>query len=398
MARSKIIGAVEIGTSKVVVLVGDVVNGRSLSIIGMGQCSSRGVIKGDIIDFKAASDCTHAAILAAEQQAGAHIEGIYLAQAGGHIEGFYNEAGVTVSSADNMVSREDISMVCQLAKAKSLPSNRSVIHHIRRPFRLDGRPVANPELLEGGRLDVGYWTVHGDVSKISDAIHIINGFTLHVDDLILSSLATGVMVSSEAERRSGVLVLDIGSGVTDYVLYRDGYVETTGSVPLAGDHITNDLSLGLRVNHGQAESLKVKHARATVQPDDKNEKVWLNGDLTIGDRQIPRLAINQIVTARVEEILEVVKAKLGVAFCAEKTPAGVIIAGGASRLEGLCDAAQKVFGVPARPGENPAWVKEELRGSDYSTSLGLLNYGLSGQDEKVQETGKRKGLLSKLFA
>lgn len=398
MARSKIIGAVEIGTSKVVVLVGDVVNGRSLSIIGMGQCSSRGVIKGDIIDFKAASDCTHAAILAAEQQAGAQIEGIYLAQAGGHIEGFYNEAGVTVSSADNMVSREDIRMVCQLAKAKSLPSTRSVIHHIRRPFRLDGRRVTNPELLEGSRLDVGYWTVHGDVAKISDAIHIINGFTLHVDDLILSSLATGVMVSSEAERRSGALVIDIGSGVTDYVLYRDGYVETTGSVPLAGDHITNDLSLGLRVNHGQAESLKVKHARATVQPDDKNEKVWLNGDLAIGDRQIPRLAINQIVTARVEEILEVVKAKLGVAFSPEKTPAGVIIAGGASRLEGLCDAAQKVFGVPARPGENPAWVKEELRGSDYSTSLGLLNYGLSGQDEKVQETGKRKGLLSKLFA
>jgi cell division protein FtsA len=398
MARSKIIGAVEIGTSKVVVLIGDVVNGRSLSIIGMGQCSSRGVIKGDIIDFKQASDCTHAAILAAEQQAGASIEGIYLAQAGSHIDGFYNEASVTVSSADNMVSREDISMVSQLAKGKALPPNRSVIHHIRRPFRLDGRTISNPELLEGRRLEVGYWTVHGDVAKISDSIHIINGFTLHVDDLILSSLASGVMVSTETERKGGALVLDIGSGLTDYVLYRDGYVEMTGSLALGGDHITNDLSLGLRVSRTQAESVKLKSASAHVQPTDKTGKIWLTGDLSIGDRQIPQLAINQITSLRVEEIFEVVKAKLGPAYRPDKLAGGVILTGGSSRLGGICEAASKVFGVSARLGEAPGWVKEELRGSEYITALGLLNYGLSGQGEKASGEKRSKGLLAKLFS
>lgn len=397
MAKSKIIGAVEIGTSKVVVLVGDIVNGRSLNIIGMGQCSSRGVIKGDVIDFKLASDCTHAAIIAAEQQAGTSIEGIYLAQSGGHIDGFYNEASVSVSSADNMVSRADIETVSQLAKAKALPSNRSVIHHIRRPFRLDGRTMVNPELLEGQRLDVGYWTVHGDVSKISDAIHIINGFTLHVDDLILSSLASGVMVSSEAERKAGTLILDIGSGLTDYVLYRDGYVEMTGSLAIGGDHITNDLSLGLRMNRTQAESIKEKSASAVVQPENKGERMWLNGDMTIGDRQIPQLAINQITSLRVEEIFEVVKAKLGKAFVPDKVSGGVVICGGSSQLEGIAEAAAKVFGVSARRGESPSWVKEELRGPDYSTALGLLNYGLSGQGEKPLELKPRKGLLAKIF-
>src|SRR5690625_2701836 len=218
MGKSKIIGAVEIGTSKVVVLIGDIVNGRSLSIIGMGECSSNGVIKGDITDFKNASDCTHAAILAAEKQAGVNIEGVYLAQTGGHISGFYNEAVLNVTSTDNLVSRSDIMTVCNIAKAKKLPSDRSVIHNIRQPFRLDGEMVPDPEYLEGKRLEVGYWTVHGELMKISSGIRIINGFSLHVDDLILSSLASGVMLTSDEERRSGVLVVDIGSGISDWVL------------------------------------------------------------------------------------------------------------------------------------------------------------------------------------
>lgn len=398
MGKSKIIAAVEVGTSKVVVLVGDIVNGRSLNIIGMGQCSSRGVIKGDVIDFKLASDCTHAAILAAEQQAGTSIEGVYLAQAGGHIDGFYNEAALNVSAADNLVSREDISMVCQLAKAKALPASRSVIHHVRRPFRLDGRVVANPELLEGRRLEVGYWTVHGEVAKISDLIHIINGFTLHVDDLILSSLASGIMMTGEAERRGGALVIDIGSGLSDYVLYRDGHVEMTGSLPLGGDHITNDLSLGLRISRGQAENMKLKHSGAVVQPGDKSEKVWLNGDQSIGDRQIPRLAINQITALRVEEIFEVIKTKLGGAFHPDKLAGGVVLCGGASRLPNICDAAARVFGAAARCGESPAWVKQELRGPEYSTVLGLLNYGLSGQGEKTADEKRKRGLLAKIFS
>lgn len=398
MGKSKIIGAVEIGTSKVVVLIGDVVNGRSLSIIGMGQCSSRGVIKGDIVDFKQASDCTHAAILAAEEQAGARIEGVYLAQSGGHIEGFSNSASLNVSSNENVVSREDIDTVCQLAKAKTLPINRTVIHHIRQPFQLDGRSVANPEFLEGQRLEVGYWTVHGEVSKISDSIHILNGFSLHVDDLILSSLASAVMVTTEEERRIGSLVIDIGSGVTDFVLYRNGHVKMTGSLPIGGDHITNDLSLGLRVSHSQAENVKLKYARAVVSPGDKSEKVWMNGDYSIGDRQIPRLAINQITAARVEEIFEVVKTTIGPELLGDGVTSGTVITGGGSRLDSICEAASKVLEIPARRGENPEWVKDELRGPEYSTILGLLNYGLKNQTDKIAEGTRKRGLLAKLFS
>ncbi len=397
MAKSKIIGAIEIGTSKVVVLIGEVVNQRSLSIIGMGQCSSRGVIKGDITDFKQASDCTHAAILAAEQQAGASIEGVYLAQSGGHIAGFYNEASLNVSSVDNIVSRDDIATVCQVAKAKMLPQNRTVIHHIRHPFRLDGQVVADPEYLKGRRLAVGYWTVHGDMAKVSDAFRIINGFTLHVDDLILAGLASGVMVTTEEERKNGALVIDIGSGVTDFVFYRDGYVALTGTLPVGGDHVTNDLSLGLRISHAQAEKLKVKEARATVARDDKNEKVWLNGDCTIGDRQIPRQAINRITHVRIEELFQVIKERLGERFVPEECATGVVLTGGTSHLPHIGEVAAEVFGVSARCGENPSWCKEELRGPECSTILGLLHYGLNNQADPASAPSKRKGILAKLF-
>lgn len=395
---SKIIAGVDIGTAKVVVLVGDIVNGRSLNIIGMGQCSSRGVIKGEIIDFKAASDCTHAAIQAAESHAKTRIEGVYLAQSGGHIQGFYNEAGITVTAPDNLVSSTDIETVRGLAKAKELPDNRTVVHRIRRPFRLDGRTVSNPELLDGQRLEVGYWIAHADMAKVEDSIRIINGFSLKVHEIILSSLASGAIVLNDTERRNGALVIDIGSGVTDFILYRDGYVEMTGTLPVGGDHITNDLSLGLRISYSEAESLKIKHGRAIARPGDKGEKVWLIGDRSIGDRQIPPYSINRIVNARVEEIFQVVKTRIGASWQPEKAAAGVVITGGVSRLPEIDEVARKVFGVEARAGEAESWINEGLRNPEYSTALGLLYYGLNNQSKASNSGPKRKGIFPRIFA
>ena len=183
-----------------------------------------------------------------------------------------------MNAADNCVGALDIDTVCRLAKAKELPEGRAVVHHIRRPFRLDGRLVPDPEHLVGQHLEVGYWTVHGSEAKIGDNIHVITGFNLRVEELILSSLASGTMVTSPEERQNGVLVLDIGSGTTDFVLYRDGVAHLTGVVPVGGDHFTNDLSLGLRLTRGQAEKIKLHYGSATQRARDKHEKVWLNGD------------------------------------------------------------------------------------------------------------------------
>jgi cell division protein FtsA len=257
--------------------------------------------------------------------------------------------------------------------AKELPNGRAVVHHIRRPFRLDGRLLADPEHLVGQRLEVGYWTVHGSEAKISDHIHIITGFNLRVHELILSSLAAGAIVTSPEERQNGVLVLDIGCGTTDYVLYHDGVAYQTGVVPVGGDHFTNDLSLGLRLPRRQAEKIKLQFGRCTVKTSEETRPVWLNSDLSMGAHPFPIHSVERIISARVREIFEVVKARLGAAFFPNRTAAGIVITGGTSKLTGIAPMAADVFGVPARLGEPPPSVSEPLRDPSYSTVLGLFH-------------------------
>ncbi len=400
-SRTTFIGAVEIGTSKISVLVGEY-TGRELAIIGRGECSSRGVIKGTVVDYKAASESTHTALQQAERDAGERIDTVFLAQTGGHLEGFYNEAAVNVKASDNMIEPGDVQTVCDLAKAKQLPAGRVVVHHIRRPFRVDGRLVpGSPENLVGQRLDVGYWTVHGQEQRLADNIHVIRGFNLEVRELVLSSLASGHMVTSAEERQHGVLAIDLGAGTTDFVLYRDGAPHTTGVVPVGGTHLTNDLSIGLRLTEGQAEKLKLRFGRASVLTKDKAQKVWLDGNFAIGDRQFSQQAIEQITSARTWELLEVVKKKLGNAFSPETCAAGVVLTGGTAKLPGLAEAAAKVFGVPAHLGEAPSWVNENMRDPGYHTGLGLLYYGVSAQAEKAGPGRRGSGFFSgvkRLFA
>lgn len=395
------IGAVEIGTSKVTVLIGEY-TGRELAIIGRGECQSRGVIKGTVVDYKAASECTHSALEQAEREAGERTDTVFLAQTGGHLEGFYNEASVSVKAADNMIAAEDIRTVCELARSKELPAGRMVVHHIRRPFRVDGRLVpTSPEHLVGQRLDVGYWTVHGQEQRLADTIHVIRGFNLEVSELVLSSLASGHMVTTPEERQHGVLAIDIGAGTTDYVLYRDGVPHTTGVLAAGGTHLTNDLSIGLRLTEGQAEKLKLRYGRAEVQTRDKTEKVWLDGNFAIGDRQFSRQAIEQITAARAWEILEVVKKKLGGAFSVDTCSSGVVLTGGTAKLAGIGEAAAKIFNVPVHLGETPAWVAENLRDPGYNTALGLLYYGVQAHNERLGAPRRRTGFLrgiTKLFA
>jgi cell division protein FtsA len=400
-SRPTFLGAVEIGTSKISVLVGEY-TGRELAIIGCGECSSRGVIKGGVVDYKAASECTHSALEQAERDAGERIDHVFLAQTGGHLEGFYNEATVTVKALDNMIDAGDIRTVCDLAKSKELPAGRAVVHHIRRPFRVDGSLVSSmPENIGGQRLEVGYWTVHGQEQRLADNIHVIRGFNLEVRELVLASLAAGHMVTTPEERRHGVLVLDIGAGTTDYVLYRDGAPHTTGVVPVGGTHLTNDLSIGLRLTDGQAEKLKLRFGRASVTTKDKATKVMLDGNFAIGDRQFPQQAIEQITAARTWELLEVVKKKLGNAFSPETCAAGVVLTGGTAKLAGIADVAAKVFGVSAHLGEAPTWVSENLRDPAYHTSLGLLYYGVSSQADKSPPIRRAGGFIDgvkRLFA
>ncbi|MDQ8195745.1 cell division protein FtsA [Coraliomargarita sp. SDUM461004] len=397
MSQSRVVAAVEIGTSKIAVLLGEIIGDTGLNIIGHCVKPSKGVKKGEITDLDKASDCVHAAILQAEVNAKTRVDEVYLSQTGRHLIGNFHVGSSNISSPDGIVRRADLDAAKEDAKRRSLPRDRTYIHHIQNPYTLDGRPVDNPLSKEGRQLQVGYWSVHGDSEAVSDSLRVIRGIDLDVSDMIISSIASGVVLLEESEKENGALVIDMGGGTTDYVLYRKGYIVKTGVVPVGGDHITNDLSIGLRVARKSAEEFKIKNGRAYYESEDRDAKVWLFGDLTIGDREYPLAAITKIIEARVSEVFDIIKEQLESAevFEPSEIASGVVLTGGSSQLNGIDEAAQRRFGLDARVSEGPTDVAEELRVPEYSTTLGLLHYALTGQEEN-QQTHKPSGLLRRL--
>ncbi|MBT61802.1 cell division protein FtsA [Coraliomargarita sp. SDUM461003] len=397
MSQSRVVAAVEIGTSKIAVLLGEILGDAGLNIIGHAVSSSKGVKKGEITDLDKASDCVHAAILKAEANAKTRVDEVYLAQTGRHLMGNFNVGSSNISSSDGVVRLADIDAAKEDAKRRTLPRDRTYIHHIQNPFTLDGRPVDNPLSKEGRQLQVGYWSVHGDSEAVSDSLRVIRGIDLDVSDMIISSIASGVVLLEESEKENGALVIDMGGGTTDYVLYRKGFIVKTGVVPVGGDHITNDLSIGLRVARKSAEEFKIKNGRAYYESEDREEKVWLFGDMTIGDHEYPLAAITKIIEARVAEVFDIIKEQLiaDEVFEPSDIASGVVLTGGSSQLVGIDEAARRRFGLDARVSEGPKDVAEELRVPEYSTTLGLLHYALTGQEENQQQA-KPSGILRRL--
>lgn len=401
MSLDQVIAAVEIGTSKTVVLLGEIVNRGGLNIVGHVAATSKGIKKGMIEDLHAASDCVHSAFLSAENTAKRRIHEVYLAQTGAHLDGSFNVGTATVRAADGRVSKSDIENAQEDAKRRNLPEGRNYIHHIRNPYRLDDHAIENPLDHTGQRLEVGYWSVHADSRHLKNSLQVIGGYDLTVSDVVISSIASGAILLEDAEKEAGALVIDIGAGTTDYALYRKGYIVKTGVVPVGGDHITNDLSIGLRVGRKAAEEIKKKDGFALYKSDDRNQTVWLYGDLTIGDREYPKAAITRIIEARVAEIFGIIKEQLEEAslYHSADISAGVYLTGGSSQLKGMADAAEQFLGLPAHLAEGPRDILPELRRPEYTTALGLLHYALTGQEEaaKSRQAGGFFGWIPDLF-
>jgi cell division protein FtsA len=377
--KTKIIGAVEIGTAKTVVLIGEIQKNKTLNLVGFSEIASKGVRKGSLIDFENCSKSTHEALAAAEKSADTEIETIYLAQTGSHLQGFFNTAATTVSASNNLVNKSDIKTIIENSKRKELPADRVYIHHIQNAFKLDDRYTKNPLRMEGSKLEVGYWSIHANIHKLRDHIHVVNSFGLKVEDVILSSIASGSIVAHESEKQNGILVVDIGCGTTDYVLYKDGYILRTGIIPIGGDHLTNDLSLGLRISYVEAEALKLQYGKAVVDNQTKDEVVLLGKAEDMGSRYIFKGALYQILQARIVELFEVLKQQLEPFLNAQFLPGGILLTGGVSKLSGIEKAASMATQLTVRQAQHPAWVSKPLQGPEYTTVLGVLQYAFNGQ-------------------
>lgn len=391
----KIIAAVEIGTTKVVALVGEIRGKHCLNLIGYSRQPSQGVKKGEIIDFRAASTAVHTALAEAEKQTKTTIEGVYLAQSGEHLRSFATRGRATVRSPDGIVSRDDIQHAIAEAKRKELPTDRIYIQHCLSGFYLDGRKVKNPYAMHGEQLEAAYWHIHSQEGKMRDPLHVINGFNIKVEKVLVSSLASASIIAREEEKKNGTLILDIGAGTTDYVVYHDHSIIDSGVIAVGGDHLTNDLSLGLRISTKQAERIKCDSGKAQIDPKDNKETLWLFGDQSIGDRQIPCKAIYQILQIRLEELFTIIKKKITTKVPNIALAGGILLTGGTAHLPRIGHEAARVFNTRARIAQADNALKKDLDQPEYTTALGLLHYGMREQKIKYA-TQNRSGLLSRI--
>lgn len=398
MREKKIIGAVDIGTSKVIVLIAEIVPGQSMTLIGKGETTMQGMRRGEVIQIGQVSNAAHAAILAAEKQADAEIEQVYMSLSGTHLQGFVHNGVTTITSNSGIVTESDRIRAMDNARSKVLAPGMVYLHHVKRGYALDGKPVEDPVGHEGRQLQAHYWHVAGDETLIKQHLRVVNGIGLDVAEIVISSIASGSLLATEMEKRQGVMVVDIGKGTTDVVVYKGGRIVYSSVIPVGGEHVTNDLSIGLRTQPQIAEKLKLRAAHAMLAKNDREQKVRLVGDLSIGDSVISQLTVNKITHARLEELFMILKDSLGNEISRQYLPCGMILTGGVALTPQIDELAEVTLDIPVIVGRAPQWVcNGELQHPGYSTVLGLLHNALHRtEDAQERQTPRRKSFFDTL--
>lgn len=374
----------DIGTSKVTAIVGEVNEDNQIEIVGVGSHPSRGLKKGVVVNIESTVQSIQRSIEEAELMAGCQIHSVYAGIAGSHIRGM-NSHGI-VGIKDYEVSRGDIERVIDAARAVAIPADQRVLQVMPQEFVIDQQEgIREPIGMSGVRLEAKVHLVTGAVSAAQNIIKCVHRCGLEVDDIILEQLASSCAVLTEDEKELGICFVDIGGGTTDVAVFTDGAIKHTAVIPIAGDQVTNDIAVAMRTPTQYAEEIKIKYAcalRQLANPDDTIE-VPSAGDRE--SRQLSRQTLAEIVEPRYEELLSLVLAELRRSGFKDLVAAGVVLTGGSSRMEGVVDLAEEIFHMPVRLGV-PQYVTglvDVVRNPIYATGVGLLLFGF--QNRKLDE-------------
>ena len=382
--NSNIIVGLEIGTSKVCAVVGESREGGTdpakagLNVIGLGQARSRGVRKGELVDTQQAEEDVRNAIVEAEQMADVEIRSVYLGVTGGHIRGFNNRGMHPVVSADREITGDDVQDVIKNAKAINLPTENSVIHAIRQHFLVDGQDgVTEPVGMLGSRLEVDMHVVHGNTNRLQNAIRLVKGMQLEVDEIVFNGLASSLALLSNEQKELGALVIDIGGGTTDYVVYTDGVIKHTGVLAIGGDHVSNDLAYGLKVPLSRAEKLKLEHGSALMDDAAKGQTVTITNELGMPLKTVNIEHLRRIMSMRLEEIFQLVAQDLEQLGLLDYLRAGVFLAGGGARVPHIAKLAEPILQMPVSLGQtnSVSGLKSALGQPEFVTGIGLVKFG-----------------------
>tara|TARA_R110000823_G_scaffold91174_4_gene201133 strand:+ start:21325 stop:22578 length:1254 start_codon:yes stop_codon:yes gene_type:complete len=378
----KMIVGLDIGTSKVVAIVGEIGPEGDIEIVGIGSNPSKGMKKGVVVNIESTVQSIQRAVEEAELMAGCQIHSVYAGIAGSHIRSL-NSHGI-VAIKDQEVFPADLERVIDAAQAVAIPADQKVLHILPQEYVIDNQEgIKEPLGMSGVRLEAKVHLVTCAVNAAQNIEKCIRRCGLEVEEIILEQLASSYAVLTEDERELGVCLVDIGGGTTDIAIFTEGSIRHTGVIPIAGDQVTNDIAMALRTPTQYAEEIKIKYACALTQLAGADETIKVP---SVGDRpprDLSRQSLAEVVEPRYDELFTLVQAELRRSGYEDMVPAGIVLTGGTSKMEGVMELAEEIFHMPVRVG-SPQGVQgltDIVRNPIYATSVGLLQYGAEHQSE-----------------
>ncbi len=387
----------DIGTSKVVAIVGEVSADGGLSVVGIGSHKSNGLKKGVVVNIDSTVQSIQRAVEEAELMAGCQIHSVYAGIAGSHIRSL-NSHGI-VAIKDKEVFPQDIERVIDAAQAVAIPADQRILHILPQEYVIDDQEgVKEPLGMSGVRLEAKVHLVTCAVNAAQNIEKCIRRCGLEVEDIILEQLASSYAVLTEDEKELGVCMVDIGGGTTDIAVFYDGAIRHTGVIPIAGDQVTNDIAMALRTPTQYAEEIKIKYACALAKLTGAEETIKVP---SVGDRpprDLSRQALAEVVEPRYDELFTLIQAELRRSGFEDMLPAGIVLTGGTSKMEGVVELAEEIFHMPVRLGapQSIKGLKDIVDNPVYSTGAGLLLYGMKQQGvHKQTAQDDSEGLLAR---
>ena len=385
MSSGDLIVGLEIGTSKICVVVGETRSDGTLKILGVGHAPSRGVRKGEIVDFETAMKCVHEAVVDAEQKSDVMIRSVFVAVAGGHIQSFNNRGCVMLPEDRDEIDDQDVEDVKVNAREVSIPAQNAFLHSIIQHYHVDGQDgVLNPVGMLGQKLEADFHIIHGVRTRIQNTIRCVKELPLEVEDVVFSALASAQVVLTQHQKNLGALVVDIGGGTTDYILYVDGAIKQSGVLAIGGDHITNDISMGLRIPMARAEKLKTEEGSCVLGNCLPGETIILKDDSGFAGKEIERETLNTIIHLRLRETFELLKRTVEEEPFINYVGAGIFITGGCSLLSGIDHLAGEIFEMPAHVAhaQTTSGLTSAAENPQFATAIGLLKYAQAVQVDR----------------
>lgn len=398
--NKELVVGIDIGTSKVVTLVGEPSSDGKLNIIGFGSHPSQGLKRGVVVNIESTVQSIQKSVEDAELMAGCEIFSAYTGIAGSHIRSL-NSHGI-VAIRDREVSQNDVERVIDAAKAIAIPADQKILHVLPQEFIIDNQDsIREPVGMSGVRLEAKVHIVTGAVSAAQNIVKCMKRCGLVTSDIVLEQFASSESILTEDEKELGVCMIDIGGGTSDIAIFTDGAIRHTAVIPIAGDQVTNDIAIALRTPTRNAEEIKIKYGCALQDLVDSNQMIDIP---TLGDRvgkRLPRRALAEVVEARYEELFSLALAELRRSGLEEFISAGIVLTGGASKITGAQELAERVFKVPVRMGKpnHVTGISEIVNNPIYATGVGLLVYGLrqrQNQREVVIHQPSLKSLWSRM--